>query len=506
MQKLPTSPEPKNVISEKYGKSLTTRDERYMANLIGSVSPRFYKFMSIASGAILSGFASNTVNSETLISPSNATSAFAGGLAGYALHKYLTRPSFAKTFSLMSANIQNELNDFEYPADNHLKLYSRKGTKQAFLFANSEIKLSMIETARKYASIIPSFHRRLDKPYIQESEKDTSRIMFVFQLLSDLDNDSSPFARRLKEENTFNRDVIKNLLSDSHKFANLVTEQTNSPNAFAKEMIKALGTDAEFVIKEFREYNKGKKEVFFLQVDAYHDALKNIQTENVYKEFSMRFLDMMARGSTGELDRDPKALERVRNRFSEFTTSRFSSPEHNQNQLIKLSQYSNDIIRNLDKLAETGNIRSLSESFKSRIGLRGDLSGYLDPDNKDKKKQAADLLAAHFLTGNNEQTYELNRTFERMFVDSFLKKIQSNIKAFTSKDLDPKELDKLNNQQLAAKLDNYKLSDLEYLNPENATEAIMMRIKARLYYQLNKESCDAQFHTAAHPDNNSFEP
>jgi hypothetical protein len=500
MQKLPKIPESQETINEKYGNSPKTSSDRYSSNFLSLMSPKNFKFMTVASAVLYSGFSVYSSSNDPTVLP------FAAGLAGYALYKYVNDKSSNKTFSLLSGNIQNELSDFEYPADNHLKLYSRKGTKQALSFAYSQMEFRIKKAMKSIASSLPSFFGRFDKPYIQVTEEDASKTLFVFQILSDLDKDNSPFARRLKEENTFNRDTIKDLLSDSHKFANLMTEQTHSPNVFAKEMIKALGTDAEFILKDFRDYNEGKKEVFSLNVDAYHDALKKIQTENVYKEFSIRLVDMIARGSTGELDRNPDALERSIQRFKEFTTHRFRKPEHNKNELLKLHLHSSNIAKNLSQLAQSGNLKTYCKKLANKIGISDDFTDYLDPDKSDKKREKTDQIAVQLLTGKNKKRYELNHSLERMFVDALTKKIESKIKEHTLKDLDPKELDKLNNKQLAAKLEDYKLSDLEYLNPENATEAIMMRIKARLYYQLNKESCDAQFHTARLPESDTFEP
>jgi hypothetical protein len=402
--------------------------------------------------------------------------------------KYAQGKSGSKILKAMSDSPMNELTKYDSPAEDPDKMFTSEATKAIFLKLGEEVKMDFIENSKRLLSIIPYFNRKFETSFI--TEDNASRSLFLFQILSDLDNDNSAFAKRLKENRVFKSAEIVDALKDSHKFSNLITKQVDSTRVFGQLIAKSLGKDAKFILKDFNDYSKGKKEWFTLDLDAYESAIKSTQSEYIALEFGYRAVETIAKATSGILygEEKVKALERLRE-FSSDGIKFDNSSE--KDKFADISHMSEKLIDAVERLSESGKVEELGEIINRRLGNdRIDFKKIIYGETSDRKqlKHDASKLFATKALNRSGKNYNFDTSFKQKYIDAFLKKIDEKIKIKLDKDLSVSILETLPNHLLKERLKSYELSDLEYLNLNDARAAVMSRIKTRLYYEINKDN------------------
>ena len=487
MQKTKRIPFSKDEINQRFGKTHSSRKDQYVANAlstIGKVLPAGIKLLSGASMITAGNYAYEmAVNG----SAANGTSLVAG-LSAYAMLKYAQGKSGSKILKAMSDSPMNELTKYDSPAEDPDKMFTSEATRAIFRKLGEEIKMNFIESSKRLLSIIPSLNRKFETSFI--ADDDASRALFLFQILSDLDNDNSAFAKRLKENRVFKSAEIIDALKESHKFSNLITKQVDSTKAFGQLMAKSLGKDAKFILKDFTDYNKGKKEWFMLDLDAFESAIKSTQNEYIALEFGYRAVDIIAKATSGTLYGAEKvrAIQRLREFSSDGIKFNNSSEK---DKLADISHLSEKLIDAVGRLSKAGKVEDLGDIVNRRLGNdKIDFKKIIYGNTSDKKqlKHDASKLFATKALNRSGKNYDFDTPFKQKYIDAFLKKIDEKIKVKLDKDLSTSNLESLPNHLLKKRLEDYELSDLEYLNPNDARSAVMNRIKTRLYYEINKDN------------------
>lgn len=416
------------------------------------------------------------------------------GLAAYSVLKFAQSGNNMDIMSLESANVMSEVGKYQTRTWDADKQFGHKSIREYVKRTTKGAGLTLSGMMNKVARTFPVLHHRYTKGVIQQ--EDVNRAMFLYQVLSDLDNDKSPQAMFIKSQQAFQREEVRELLSDSNKFANVVAEQKLSTGKFGEQIYKALGEDAHLVVKSIDDYFKGKREFMGLELDAYKDAMKSMHVEVVHQEMTYRMVGFLGKIETKgdvslflEHNRED-ALDGIRT----FVKDEFKNAPYSDLKFKEMVRYAEEFIESFEGDMPGWQVTEACESMKKRLGLEGvPLDGINQGFKGRDKYQITNMAVGHMMSNGTSNKYDMTRSFHRMYIDSLITKVSDKIETKANKDFSEKSLSKLSDAQKEDLKENYGVNGMSNVTPEGVIEAVMTRIKTRLYYGMHEEKIEKDF-------------
>lgn len=349
--------------------------------------------------------------------------------------------------------------------------YSRPLLKEFFRKGTRDIGFDAKESAKKMLSIVFPALKNIETLVEQDSEE---RAMFLTHIMCELGNDNSPAARRIKEESVFNIDEVKAFMEDSKLFSDFFANQRDVLKNFGTQLLNSLGTDAEFIIKDFNDYNKGKKDWFSLELKGLERAIQKVQLENVHYELATRIIDtgLYLRDRGGDIS-GPE-LYHLSDQFYDFDNLKHC-PNH-KDDFTRLIDFANSFASSMNRNPES--MPKLTNIALKKLGHPGELDFDIAPSDQKSRDEMIYEVYKAILPAN----HHLDATFENHYVNSCLDVIRERIISNESKNLTPEKLSNLSDDELQQKVEDYGLSSIDDLNAYDVADTVVQRIKARAIF------------------------
>ena len=188
----------------------------------------------------------------------------------------------------------------------------------------------------------------------------------------------------------------------------------------------------------------------------------------------------MIRAANGKLT--PEILDNEKARFRQFEGLRGELDDNDD--LVKLARSAEQMI---DKIAISSNNRGNAEvvtRFNRLLHHQGIISSKIDFANL--KKDSADYSHAvnSVVKMYRGRDVRLDKTFMQQFVESALKVVEKRVRARADSKLSPDKMDKMDPETLKGITEKFGLKATDSITPVSATEKVMDRVKARLYFEM----------------------
>lgn len=422
------------------------------------------------------------------------------GLTAYGIHRF-TKSVDGRFNEILSDNVLKKIDDYQHTTKDIDKLYTRVAAKQSMRHAKDNYLNSLSSTLRAFAFgssyfvldhipfVDPEHASVLKKQYAQDDSPE--RAFFIAHVLGELGNDKSFFAQRLKEEDIFQRDIIKAFMDNSAHFVRSMADKLPSISEVGKVLSQAIGPDARHILKNIDDYNKGKTSYLKLELDILEHATRQSQVETLHREFATRVVNVMMRAATGSIT--PESMSEEKEAFRQF--GKLKGVLDSKDELIRLAKASEEMIDKIHTVGQSKGSSAVSSKFnqllrhhdiiKKPIKFKSLEAGSAD------YHRAVDAVM-HLYMGKDK---DLHKTFHQQYVESAFKVVEKRVRARAYAKLSPEEMAKSTPETIQDIASKFGIKSTDSITPQGATKSVMDRVRARFYYHAYEKEVSRNFDT-----------
>jgi hypothetical protein len=355
----------------------------------------------------------------------------------------------------------NPCNHMKYKYDLSKKVYS----SHLFKF------LDNLRTLKTNAKQLFS-DKELDNPYFNINDYDQKLVNELFtdesinalHLTAFLGDSNTEIAKSIKDNNVVASRSIKEIFNNSEDLCKLLSDNIPSLRSMMKNIESSLGTDAEFIIKNSRNYSEGRNDFFEICVDAIKNTGKKYQQYNVHQEFCT-------------------ILENIHNKSKDKTLTK------------------TDLDKNLEKLRNFKNLvgfETRNNPYENVVETALSLADKLSKLDFDKNKDTLYKEIRKFTSKDKDK--ELSSISDQIFHKQFSENISKplNIKSEVTKeifkelekkakasfdandDFDPVRVLNLSKSKKSDMVESYSLDPLKEIKSSEAAKKTVLNIQRRL--------------------------
>jgi hypothetical protein len=298
----------------------------------------------------------------------------------------------------------------------------------------------------------------------------------IVHMLAALGEDNSRYAQRLKADPGFADRAVQKIFANSAMLMKIMTPNQGNLYQFSETVRKSLGRDAEYLLKNYKDYNAGKTEWRGLTASARSDATANAQEANLHHHFAYLAASGFSASLSGALT--PSAANALIDQLALFRPlTKSSSPGTPLYRTAELASKMAGELRTLTRRDKEYTFHQLDFFHLNRQKAYHEGPVKITSDDPSVMRAKASLLPW-------VKDTKL-KPVQQLFVESLFKKLTDSAeKEIISK----KYTDSDFYQGLPSEISKTRLSDmgmlpgegLKGLTPGKAAEAVVDRVKGRV--------------------------
>ncbi len=384
-----------------------------------------------------------------------------GGVGAYLMTSLASSPWLKKENAIYREGVDNQVNAPEY-----------------MKFCGSLAKSAAYQSSNTLVDKLLSLGRGSEHPrdFFDHSTLKRNSVNIIHALAL-LGSDNSRYAKRLKEEPGFRDKAVTAVFDNSDRLLKLMKPNEKNLYQFSETVRKSLGADAEYILKDYRDYNKGMTEWRGLVSAVSNETLSKVQEANMHHHFSYLISNAFRESLHNEFT--PVKAKKLVRELALFRP-------------LKRSYNSGTPIHKTAALASklAGMIRTLERNDK--LDLFHELQilpidkekAYLDPPVSKDPNDPAVTRAKNALLSSWLITPEI-RPVEEVFTEALLKKLtDSAIKGITDlKSTQSSFYQGMDPEKAIETLEAMGVKPgqgLKGVTPESAADTVVNRVKQRV--------------------------